>query len=192
MKIAILTPALRLSGIYFWMDLIGLILHLEKKHTMFYLFNDSSAPLDIKREGLAEKAYKWGAEYILWLDMDMRFGKYIFNRLYRWKKDIVSAMYIDRYDKNICKLKGQKKIPKECIEKKKKQNKLIEIESTGFGCLLVKASVFKKLKKPWFKWKIGEPEDLYWCNRVNEQGFKIYADPSTFVGHGFTERRQYL
>lgn len=192
MKIAILSPVLRLSGIYFWIDLMALIMNLSKKHKVVFRFNDSSAPLDVKREGLAESALKWGADYLFFLDSDMRFGIDIFDRLVKWKKDIVSGMYIDRYGKNICKLKGQKEILKGCIKKKKEQKKLIQIESTGFGCLLVKSRVFRELKRPWFEWKIGRPEDLDWCIKTNEQGFKIYADPSTFVGHGFSERRQYL
>lgn len=189
MKIVILTPALRLSGIYFWIDLLKLLLHLIKtNHQVAFYFNESSAPLDIKRNLLAQQGLDENPDYLLWLDMDMRFGPDIFDRLRKWDKQIVSGIYVDRYGKIICKLKNQKEIP----IKRLKQEKLIRIESTGFGCLLIKPEVFKRLKKPWFEWHIGRPEDLDWCIKVNEQDFKIYADPTTFVGHGFTERLQYL
>lgn len=189
MKIAICTPSLRLSGIYFWLDLMNLMWYLAgAKKDVIFLHNDSSAPLDVKREVLAEMALNQNADYLFWLDMDMRFGPDVFNKLIKWNKDIISGIYIDRYGKNICKLKGQKEIPLNRLKK----GKPIKIESTGFGVLLVKKEVFEQLKRPWFEWKIGRPEDLDWCIKANKQGFKIYADPTTFLGHGFAERNQYL
>jgi len=189
MKIAICLPALRLSGIYFWIDLMDLIINLmSKKHIVRFFFNESSMPLDLKRETLAQQALDYNPDYILWLDMDMRFGPDLFDRLVKWNKDIVSGIYIDRYGNIICKTKGQKPIP----IKRLKKGRLIKIESTGFGCLLVKGSVFKHLKTPWFEWHMGRPEDLDWCYKVLEQGYDIYCDPNTFVGHGFAERNRYL
>jgi len=187
-KIAVLTPTLRLSGIYFWLDLNELLFHLIKGHNLVFHHNDSSAPLDVKRENLALRALDDNVDWLLWLDMDMRFGPEVFEKLAKWDKDIVSGIYLDRYGKNICKLKGQKEISKE----KLRQGKLIKIESTGFGVLLVKAEVFKQLKRPWFEWQLGRPEDLDWCIKAQEQGFKIYCDPTTFLGHGFACRSRWF
>jgi len=187
-KIAILTPNNRLCGCYFWMDLIELIIYLlTKRHKILFRQNESSAPLNIKREYLAQEAINQNVDYILWLDDDMRFGPDVFDRLLKWDKDIISGMYADRYGNIICKTEGQKMITSEMVKKEE----LIEIESTGFGILLVKAEVFRKMKRPWFEWKLGRPEDLDWCLKAREQGFKIYCDPNTFLGHGYTCLHRY-
>lgn len=64
---------------------------------------------------------------------------------------------------------------------------LIEIVSTGLGCLLVKTDVFRKMEEPWIR--MGELESDMWCDdlgfyfRTRKLGFTGYLDPTIHVGH---------
>lgn len=68
---------------------------------------------------------------------------------------------------------------------------LVEVAYTGMGFMLVKRGVFEKLEYPWFRpieKKIGDMvdftmEDVAFCLRAKEAGFKIFIDPAVKVGH---------
>jgi 2-polyprenyl-3-methyl-5-hydroxy-6-metoxy-1,4-benzoquinol methylase len=61
--------------------------------------------------------------------------------------------------------------------------KPFEIGGCGFGFVLMKREVLEKLKEPWFEFRSGFSEDLYFCVRALQAGFKIYANPHVMVGH---------
>jgi GT2 family glycosyltransferase len=65
--------------------------------------------------------------------------------------------------------------------------KLIEVDATGTGCLLINMSIFDSIPAPWFKFDEhkGRPvgEDFYFCNKVRKAGFRIFVDTSVEVGH---------
>ncbi len=52
-------------------------------------------------------------------------------------------------------------------------NKLLEVDSTGLGALLVKRKVFDKLKKPYF-----EAHPFSFFKKAKEAGYKVYCDTS--------------
>jgi len=64
---------------------------------------------------------------------------------------------------------------------------LIEVDSTGFGCVLIDMEVFKKIDKPWFKWTrengtvIGE--DAYFYRAAKQAGLKVFVDCDVKIGH---------
>jgi hypothetical protein len=68
---------------------------------------------------------------------------------------------------------------------------LVEVAYTGMGFMLVKRGVFEKLEYPWFRpieKKIGAMvdftmEDVAFCLRAKEAGFKVLVDPAVRVGH---------
>ncbi len=67
----------------------------------------------------------------------------------------------------------------------------MEVGWCGFAFLLVKRGVFEALNYPWFDsacYEVGErtvqpSEDIRWCLRVREKGFKIVLDPRVRLGH---------
>lgn len=183
MKIAVMSPTNRLSGIYYWLDLIELLFNIAKKHEVIIRFDDSVAPLDMKREHLAEFALQNNADYLLFIDTDMRFEPDLFDRLVKHGKDIISGVYMDRVSGFTPKhIKNQDLFVK-CIE----QKKLCKLKTTGFGIMLIKSEVFRKTKKPWFKF----PEDYNWSLDVRKQGYDIWCDCNTWLGHGVTEKFRY-
>jgi GT2 family glycosyltransferase len=68
---------------------------------------------------------------------------------------------------------------------------LLEVAYTGMGFMLVKRGVFESMEYPWFRpieIQIGNMtdftmEDVSFCLRAQEKGYKIYIDPTVRVGH---------
>jgi GT2 family glycosyltransferase len=55
----------------------------------------------------------------------------------------------------------------------------------GFGCCLIKASVFRNLAPPWFVYDVGKNkgEDIYFCEKARDAGYEIWVDPSVRPRH---------
>jgi hypothetical protein len=68
-----------------------------------------------------------------------------------------------------------------------KRKGLVEAVNCGFGFVLMKVEIFKKMPKPWVR--LGELVLDEWCddvgffNRVRAAGFKIYCDLDIRLGH---------
>ena len=64
---------------------------------------------------------------------------------------------------------------------------LIEIDATGTGCLMINMEIFDELEYPWFQFTMVRDrpvgEDIYFCHKAREAGFKIFVDSSIGVGH---------
>jgi len=48
----------------------------------------------------------------------------------------------------------------------------------GFGTVLIKTSVLKGMKKPWFTTTSAVGEDIHFCHWLKGLGQKIVVDPS--------------
>lgn len=65
-------------------------------------------------------------------------------------------------------------------------DQLFKVEAVGFGCVMVKAEVFKRVPKPWFEFNTDENgellsgEDLGFCIKAN---MDIVIDPTIVIGH---------
>jgi hypothetical protein len=72
---------------------------------------------------------------------------------------------------------------------KLKGRSLVEIAGCGFGCVLVKAEVMKGIGYPQFKYYSAidhnntVSEDVDFCRKAKDKGFKIWADPSVLCRH---------
>jgi hypothetical protein len=63
---------------------------------------------------------------------------------------------------------------------------LTEIHAAGSAGMLVRKRVLDALEDPWFQPApdaAGLNEDLYFCQKVREAGFKLYCDPAVRMGH---------
>ena len=64
----------------------------------------------------------------------------------------------------------------------------IQIHGGGMGCALIKMSLFKKLRFPYFNWVVYNErqmlgEDLYFCEECRKKGIPIYTDSRVGCGH---------
>jgi GT2 family glycosyltransferase len=134
------------------------------------------------REKAAEAFLDGDYDALLFIDSDMQVPIGLLAKLIEADKDIVSALAFKRfppYEPCIF-----KKCDREGTEFWLDYPKgLIEIQGVGMASTLIKRKVFETVPKPWFfpEPKIGE--DLAFCIRVREAGFKIYADTELICGH---------
>jgi GT2 family glycosyltransferase len=134
----------------------------------------------LAREEAAQKSLDY--DYLLFIDSDMVVPMDLLTRLLAADKDIVTALAFKRtkpFLPCIFKTLGVKEgdlyldYPKG----------LIEIAGCGMACCLIKKEVFEKVPKPWFMPTPELGEDLAFCKRATDAGFKIYCDTTLICGH---------
>lgn len=143
------------------------------------------------RNDLARKAVEMGADQVLWLDSDMLFKPDTLKKLIDGQKhgDIVSGLYFRRVapyspvlfdtltiDDEGCKWTEPKEIP----------NEIFEVEGVGFGCVLTPTDVFLSVVEKFglmFSPIQNVGEDLSFCWRARQCGYRIVVDPSVVCGH---------
>ena len=67
-----------------------------------------------------------------------------------------------------------------------------QVDLISLGMLLIKTSVFKRIKKPYFSDEISRRfTDSVFCERCRKAGIKVYADFNVFLNHrGITPQTQ--
>jgi len=164
------------------------------------------------QEGIKQKPFggKIDYDFIMWIDSDQVYTVNDFIKLLAAKKNIISGLYlmhggqrfatVQKWDKEFYKKNGYFEfLTPEVVAKweKNNPNKLMSVEYTGFGWILVKKGVFESMEYPWFRpiWedfgttKNGDPirefasEDVGWCQTALKKGYKIWIDPNVIVGH---------
>ena len=147
-----------------------------------------------QRERLSEEALKWKADYLLWIDSDMRFPKDSLEVLLSRNKDIVGVNATTRVEPikpTALNLEITSKTehawhPVNSLHKKG----IEQVTAVGFGMTLVKADILGKIPRPWFNvmWSdhgaiIGE--DIHFCVKAQDAGYQVYVDHelSSVIGH---------
>lgn len=138
------------------------------------------------RQELAELAVQQGADYVLWLDSDMRFPKDALARLLIRNEDLVGINY------------SQRKVPPDfvaiesMVEGKRvvtapESTGLQKCEAIGFGVTLMRTAILGRLPDPaengpWFSFRWRDDtrtmvgEDVYFAELLAEAGVDIYVD----------------
>lgn len=145
------------------------------------------------RNKLAAQAVKMEADYIMWFDSDMIFAPDTLEKLMKdldEGRDIVSGLYFRRSAPYTPVAFSKLGIGEDDITEfqdyKGDLNGIHEIEGIGFGCVLMKMDVifecFSKFGTCFSPiGKVGE--DLSFCMRAKELGYKIYLDTDVKCGH---------
>lgn len=145
------------------------------------LFNQKGSILPTNRNGLAREALNYNCSHLLQLDWDMTFPPNTLHRLMSHNKDIVGCTYPRRSEPhdNLCVPLNRERVDN--------ASGVIEVDRLPTGILLIKTEVFRKIKKPWFRFVTIEEceehpdgaihgEDFYFCDAAREAGFKVYLD----------------
>lgn len=133
-------------------------------------------------------------DFMLWVDSDMVFQPSDCQKLIERDVDIVSGTYL-RSEGDICaaydfqRTNGRHRFY--TVEDVEGKTDLIEADWTGFGFMLIKNGVFEKIGYPWFKpyiipqmgMNIYSSEDAGFCLEAQDQGFKVFVDPTVRCGH---------
>ena len=175
-------PSTDLVHADFMMALVGMVMAPSRVRCLY--FNSKSSLVTWGRNDCIAAAQTQGAEWVLFLDCDMVFPPDTLTRLLSHDKDIVGATYRKRvvpYD-----LLGIPLDPASQLTRG-----LVEMSHMPTGCLLIRTSVFEKLKRPYFRCRYAEDtglihgEDYVFSEMARALGYQLWcdADLSHQIGH---------
>lgn len=136
------------------------------------------------RNQLTKVAVESGADYVLWLDSDMRFPKDTLARLFLHKKDIVGINYSTRgVPPSFVAIKTIK--PPTKLVTDESSTGLEAVDAIGFGAVLIRTEVLKHLAEtsdvPLFWYTLNEEgglvgEDVHFCGVARAAGYEVLVD----------------
>ena len=146
------------------------------------------------RNSLATMAIQMDADYVFWLDSDMVFQPDTLVRMMdtvqKHDIDMLTGLYFRRvppyspvlFDK----LEMRTKTVLDWSEFKSIPEDLFEVGGCGFGCVLVNTEVLISVQGKhgnMFAPMGNNGEDIAFCIRARDCGYKIICDPSIICGH---------
>lgn len=147
----------------------------------------------VGRENIAMNALRDGSDYVLWLDSDMAFHSDALVRLYQDVEerdcDIVTGLCFMRrppYDPCIWSELRIGLEPVSAIYRNYPRGELFEVDATGLAFALVKVDVIKSVLERYgtcFNQMVGYGEDISFCIRAKQCGYKIWCDSRVKIGH---------
>src|SRR5258708_1445831 len=159
---------------------------------IFYWFFAGELFVPYARENLANMALKYECDYLFSIDDDMLAPPDLFYRLVKHDVDIVAALAFTRnppYNPVICtSFNGFDPVTKQnfythSTVKNYPRNTLVECDSVGFGAVLIKTAVFRGIPEPRFMSSNPSGEDVLFCTKAKEKGFRVFMDTSIKLGH---------
>lgn len=186
MKVAVCIPALQDVKALFTVSAMGLVCRTVTDRPDIQiapLLNAGMHRIEEARESLAALALKEEADWLLWLDDDHVFPPDSLLRLLAHDLDIVGANYRKR-NPAVMMSASIKSGPLGTQPLKPKAEGIEAVDILGFGVCLIRADVFRKLRRPWFKWGPYN-EDGYFCIEAKRFGYQPHVDHalSMEVGH---------
>jgi hypothetical protein len=160
--------------------------HMERPS--YTLIHADNGPIDTLRNDLVEKALEIRATHLIMMDTDQIYPVNTIPRLLSHRLPIVGCMIHRRYPPfDPIMLRGK---PGEYLGVSEwEEGALVEVDATGAGCLMFDMQVFRKMPKPWFKFRKeassgeGIGEDIGFCLDLRAAGYKIFVDTSLECGH---------
>jgi FkbM family methyltransferase len=125
-------------------------------------------------------------DYLFAVDHDMIFEKDTLKKLLAHDKPLVSGVYRQRNEIQMLELYDAYHVR---LDAAQLTGGLQEIGGCGFGCVLVKKEVFTSVPYPWFVYHQALnhnhtfSEDIDFCKKAVEKGFKLYTDGSILCKH---------
>jgi len=166
-------------------------------HTQKSLIMVEKQPIDVARNAIVDTALEQGAKYLFFLDDDVicpKFSVLALGSILQTRPDamVASGIYVNK-NMSADPVIFKDGYPGSYLDWDVNQE--FEVDMCGAGCMLINTEVFKYLEKPYFQFtqeyeKVGDDiqlkgvsEDVYFCNKVKEAGFKIYAHGSVLCAH---------
>lgn len=186
MRIAVCIPARGQMEVATAFDMMAMLTYTVK--TTNYdidLFTAQGTLIFDQRNNLVQSGIDIKADYILFMDADMRFPKDTLKRLLSHKKEIIGVNATTRAepvsptarniqineDGSVIFLPVYSNV-KEGIE---------VVDGIGCGIMLIKTSIFEKLEKPYFYFELLKKnkllgEDIYFCIKARDAGIDTWVD----------------
>lgn len=148
------------------------------------------------RNLIARQAVECGFDYVLWLDSDMVFPYYTMKRLLEDMdgRDYVTALCFSRNDNPIPCIYSAVNWSVDNAEVKTSADvlsdypieSLFEIAGSGFACVMTSTVLLRDMVErcgaPFYP-LMGMGEDLTFCFRAKQAGYKLYCDSRIKIGH---------
>lgn len=141
------------------------------------------------RNNLVRQALRLDLTHLIMMDTDQVYPQNVITKLLSHKVDAVGALVHKRWKPfNAVVYHGAVGRYRQEDDERVYSGELIEVDATGTGCILFDMTIFKSVPFPWFHFDVnawGEPvgEDICFCQKMKDAGFKIYIDTSVEVGH---------
>lgn len=135
------------------------------------------------------------SDYLFFVDDDMTFPPDTLERLLAHNVDIVGVNSYSRIlplssTVGLMNENGEYKHPDKYPEWEMKiPDTLFKAYFVGTGVCLIKMSVFEKIKKPYFEFKMAKNgmmlhgEDGTFCEKAKKAGIDVWCDPTIKIGH---------
>lgn len=158
----------------------------------FMWFSAGEIFVAFARDQLAKMAVDHGCDYLFMVDDDMLCPPDLFYQLVHHNVDIVAPLAFTRnppHNPVMFSVKeGWDTVAKSEYYithpvKSYPRNKLVECDAVGFGAVLIKTEVIKKVPTPWFMSTSPTGEDILFCNKAKKMGAKVFMDTSIKLGH---------
>jgi len=142
------------------------------------------------RKNCVKQAIKNDVKYLIFLDDDMVWPMNMLEQLVAKAEamnlPMLSAYYTTRgrIPKPLIYYRDrEKKSYSPWLLKKEMIGPVWNCDATGFGSLLIRTDVFKKVAEPWFEIPDAMTEDVYFFEKCYHLGIKCYVDTGLPCGH---------
>jgi len=128
-------------------------------------------------------------DWLIFLDSDMTFEPETINKLIKAAErddvDIVSAACFRKVPNYEPCFFWRLPTDKLAYYRKLRWDKknLFEVDAVGSACTLIKRKVFETIPYPFYEYTNALSEDLNFCRKAKEYGFKVWVDPTIKIGH---------
>ena len=185
MKLLIGIPSLDFQHVEFVKSLTALIVRLKDDGIDFDVQIEAGTLVHVARDKIACKAINEQYTHVLWFDADMVFTDDVLDSLMFCGKQFVSGIcHSRRKGYHSCLFKNLDLNHLERFEEYPPET--FQIAGCGFGCVLIDVAILTDVQKTYKTCFLPMPaygEDLAFCKRASELGYKIYAEPSVRLGH---------
>ena len=178
MKVAICLPCRDMVNSGFAYDLAGLTAYTQ---VPLFLLQSQGTLIVNQRTELIKNALEEDVTHILFIDTDMRFPMSTLERLMAHDKDIVAVNYPTRKFP-IQPVAFANDQTNDRVYTEKDSIGLESVASVGMGIMLIKASIFDKIKLPYFMIGFSAAhqeytgEDIFFCRKARAAGYEVFID----------------
>lgn len=172
------------------------LMNLIKPCECYYKFVSGSLVYDA-RDAICQLAIQGKYTHVLFIDSDMFFEPEALKKALDRDVDILTGLYFKRRDKHepvLYKSIGQREYREDGTVKQHGfahietdlSRDFFQVEGCGFGFVLIKVEVLKKIKKEfisWFEPIQGLGEDLSFCQKLKALNIPLWCDTTIKLGH---------
>lgn len=176
----------------YWQDKPRYSAYLNGRRFEFFFVTMGRIFTPYAREEAAKLAIEHHMDYLFMVDDDMECGEDLFEQLWKHDVDVVAPLAFTRNFPHKPVIyatmdgwNGGRRVSYFMNQHVMNypKNKLVECDAVGFGAVLIKVKVLEKMAKPLFMSTCGTGEDVYFCLKAREQGFRVFMDTATKLGH---------